>query len=260
MGVGLCHPDPVINRPTAQVRRRNQVVLTGRGPLVSPCALEDGRDGLVHALVGTAEDHSLIMVGGCDLGRLSIQPLSTLVGRPALRGAAMANTSATDFQKAIRPAVEGGANCRSACTGVLDRHNRKPGVPRRCPAMTELQHQSAYRGTKENQPVDNVMSMITLLADAGNDALRALVVLANTEPVFIWAHLPPARAALEAFAYCRWLAECPLDPDRRVQRGLLMQLEDAKELARFGNDTFTKQSQQTKASIRAFSDANEWPV
>jgi hypothetical protein len=168
--------------------------------------------------------------------------------------------SLRDFQEAIRPAVEGVENFRFACTTVLNRHDRKAVVTARCPAMTELQNQSTYKGTKDNQPVDNVVSMIRLLAEAGNDALRAVVVLANTDPVFIWAHLPSARSALETFAYCHWLAECPLDPDRRVQRGLLMQLEDAKELARFGIETFTNQSQKTKASIQAFSEANEWPV
>jgi hypothetical protein len=55
-----------------------------------------------------------------------------------------------------------------------------------------------------------------LIVQAGSDSLRAVGTLVETEPIFIWALLPAGRAALGAFAFARWLAECPLDRDTRV--------------------------------------------
>lgn len=104
-----------------------------------------------------------------------------------------------------------------------------------CPAMTELAHQSEYvarPGDQQTGGIDNLAPMIDLLIQAGNDSLRAVRTLIDTEPVFIWAHLATGRAALEAFAFGRWLTECPLDRDTRVKRSLLMSLEDACQLAR----------------------------
>jgi hypothetical protein len=126
--------------------------------------------------------------------------------------------------------------------------------------LTELQHQTDYAGAPDDQPIDNVISIIDLLVQAGNDCLRGVGTLIETEPIFVWAHLPTGRTALEAFAYARWLAECPLDRDTRVKRGLLMRLDDAKQLARFGIPALTAQSQQNKDSIRNFATANGWDI
>jgi len=126
--------------------------------------------------------------------------------------------------------------------------------------LTELQHQVDYAGAPDDQPVDNLMSMIQLLVQAGSDSLRAVGTLVETEPIFIWAYLPTGRAALEASAFARWLAECPLDRDTRVKRGLLIRLDDARQLARLGIPELTTQSEHNKDSIRNFATANGWDM
>lgn len=111
---------------------------------------------------------------------------------------------------------------------MRDRYGGRPNPAVTCPALTELEHQANYAGAPDDLPIDNLMSMIDLSGQAGNDSLRAVRTLIETEPIFVWAHLPTGCAALEAFAFGRWLAECPLSRDTRVKRGLLMRLDDAK--------------------------------
>lgn len=143
---------------------------------------------------------------------------------------------------------------------LRDRYSGKANPARECPALTELLHQSDFAGFTGDQPVDNLASMIDLLILAGLDSLRAVGMLIGSEPVFVWAHLPTGRAVLETFAYARWLTECPLDRATRVKRSLLMSLDDAVELARFGIPELSKQSTNQKDSIRRTAAANSWDV
>jgi hypothetical protein len=165
-----------------------------------------------------------------------------------------------DYRASIGVAAEAIGIFTTATKELRQRYVGRPNPAVMCPALTELQHQANYAGAPDDQPVDNLISMIDLLVQAGNDSLRAVGTLVETEPVFVWAHLPTGRAALEAFAFARWLAECPLDRDTRVKRGLLMRLDDAKQLARFGIPELTMQSEQNKASIRNFAVANGWDM
>jgi hypothetical protein len=165
-----------------------------------------------------------------------------------------------DYQASIAGAVEAIGTFTNATKDLRQRYIGRPNPAVACPSLTELEHQADYAGAREDQPVDNLISMIDLLVQAGNDSLRAVGTLVETEPVFVWAHLPTGRAALEAYAFARWLAECPLDRETRVKRGLLMRLDDAKQLARFGIPALTRLSQQKNASIRNFANANGWDM
>lgn len=126
--------------------------------------------------------------------------------------------------------------------------------------MEDFLHQSDYKGGPGEQPIENVTSMIGLLARLGIDSLRSFAILVKADPVLIWGHLPSARASLESFAYCRWLAECPLHRDARVRRGLLMRLRDANELGRYNDPQMKQNSADYKASVRRFSEANNWEL
>jgi hypothetical protein len=180
--------------------------------------------------------------------------------RRYLRTAMVTPEASPDYRVSIAVAVEAIGTFTTATKDLRQRYIGRPNPAVACPALTELQHQENYAGAPDDQPVDNLISMIDLLIQAGNDSLRAAGTLVGTEPVFVWAHLPTGRAALEAFAFARWLAECPLDRDTRVKRGLLMRLDDAKQLARFGIPALTRLSQQKKDSIRNFADANGWEM
>lgn len=172
----------------------------------------------------------------------------------------VADTVSDEYRKSIGDAASAIETFAAASKILRDCYRGRPNVLRACAALTELEHQSDYKGAPGDQPIDNLASMIDLLIQAGNDNLRAVSVIIKVEPVFVWAHLPTGRAALEAFAYSRWLAECPLDRDTRVKRGLLMRLDDAKQLARFDIPALTEQSQRAKDSIRGFSAANGWAM
>jgi len=166
----------------------------------------------------------------------------------------------SDYLAAIGPSVEAAERFVGACRSALDRHPEGASVAKICPAMDDFLHQSDYAGAPCEQPIENVMSMIGLLARLGVDSLRSFTILVSADPVLIWGHLPSARASLESFAYCRWLAECPLDRDIRVRRGLLMRLRDANELGRYNDLQMKQRSVDYKASVRSFSEANSWEV
>jgi hypothetical protein len=166
----------------------------------------------------------------------------------------------SEYRASIAEAVEAIGTFTTATKDLRECYSGRPNPTVACPALTELQHQMDYAGEPDDQPIDNLMSMIDVLVQAGSDSLRAVGTLIETEPIFIWAHLPTARAALEAFAFDQWMAECPLDQDTRVQRGLLMRLDDAKQLARFGIPELTTKSEQNKDSIRNFAAANGWDM
>ncbi len=166
----------------------------------------------------------------------------------------------TDYRTAIKPSVEAVERLVNACRAAFDRHPEGAAVAKLCPAMEDFLHQSDYKGDPGEQPIENVMSMIGLLAQLGVDSLRSFSIVVNAAPVLIWGHLPSVRAALESFAYCRWLAECPLDRDVRVRRGLLMRLRDANELGRYNEEQMKQSSADYKASVRRFSEANGWAV
>ena len=154
---------------------------------------------------------------------------------------------------------------RSAAQIVNDCYNIRAGsspntVKGGTVATEDFFHQSDYKGGLGEQPIENVTSMIGLLAQLGVDSLRSFAILVKADPVLIWGHLPSARASLESFAYCRWLAECPLDRDVRVRRGLLMRLRDANELGRYNDPEMRQRSVDYKASVRSFAEANSWEV
>jgi len=172
----------------------------------------------------------------------------------------VASELSPEYRASIARAVEAIETFTTATKELRDGYSGRPNPAVACPVLTELQHQMDYAGAPDDQPIDNLMSMIDLLVQAGSDSFRAVSTLVETEPVFVWAHLPTGRAALEAFAFARWLAECPLDRDTRVKRGLLMRLDDAKQLARFAIPALTTQSQQNKDSIRNFAIANGWDM
>jgi hypothetical protein len=172
----------------------------------------------------------------------------------------VASELSPEYRASIAKAVEAIGTFTTATKVLRDGYSGRPNPAGACPALTELQHQVDYAGAPDDQPVDNLMSMIDLLVQAGSDSLRAVGTLVETEPIFVWAHLPTGRAALEAFAFARWLAECPLDRDTRVKRGLLMRLDDAKQLARFGIPALTTQSEENKDSIRNFATVNGWDM
>jgi hypothetical protein len=165
-----------------------------------------------------------------------------------------------DYRASIAQAVDAIGTFTTATKELRDGYSGRPNPAVECPALMELQHQEDYAGAPDDQPIDNLMSMIDLLVQAGSDSLRAVGTLVEVEPVFVWAHLPTGRAALEAFAFARWLAECPLDRDTRVKRGLLMRLDDAKQLRRFGIPELTAQSAQNKESIGNFVTVNGWDM
>src|ERR1700728_668251 len=112
---------------------------------------------------------------------------------------------------------------RSAAQIVNDCYNIRAGsspntVKGGTVATEDFFHQSDYKGGLGEQPIENVTSMIGLLAQLGVDSLRSFAILVKADPVLIWGHLPSARASLESFAYCRWLAECALDWGVRARR------------------------------------------
>lgn len=166
----------------------------------------------------------------------------------------------SDYRAAIHPSVEAIEQFVSACRSLLDRHPEGASVGKACPVMEDFLHQSGYIGEPREQPIENVMSMIGLLAQLGVDSLRSFAILVKADPVLIWGHLPSARASLESFAFCRWLAECPLDRDVRVRRGLLMRLRDANELGRYSDLDMKQRSVDYKASVRKFAEDNGWEV
>lgn len=166
----------------------------------------------------------------------------------------------SDYRAAISPSVEALEQLVGACRSTLDRHPEGASVAKVCPATEDFLHQSEYQGDPSEQPIENVTSMIGLLAQLGIDSLRSFAILIMADPVLIWGHLPSARSSLESFAYCRWLAECPLDRDVRVRRGLLMRLRDANELGRYNDPQMKQNSVDYKASVRRFSEANGWQV
>jgi hypothetical protein len=172
----------------------------------------------------------------------------------------VASELSPEYRASIANAVEAIGTFTTATKELRDDYSARPNPAVVCPALTELKHQLDYAGAPDDQPIDNLTSMIDLLSQAGNDSLRAVGTLVETEPIFVWAHLPTGRAALEAFAFARWLAEYPLDRDTRVKRGLLVRLDDAKQLARFGIPALTTQSEQKKESIRNFATANGWDM
>ena len=180
-------------------------------------------------------------------------PIGRRAGRPTL-------CSVSDFQAAINPSVDAVEQFVGACRSALDRRPEGASVANLCPAMEDFLHQSDYKGDPGEQPIENVTSMIGLLARLGVDSLRSFAILVKADPALIWGHLPSARASLESFAYCRWLAECPLDRDVRVRRGLLMRLRDANELGRYNNPQMKQRSVDYKASVRSFAEANGWEV
>jgi hypothetical protein len=172
----------------------------------------------------------------------------------------VSSTQSPEYQASIAEAALAIKALTISTMELRDCYGGRPNPGVLCPALADLAHQSDYAGAPDDQPIDNLMSMVELLIQAGNDHLRALGVLVQTEPTIVSAHLPVARAALEAFAFARWLAECPIERDTCVKRGLLMRLDDAKQLARFSIPAFTSKSQQNKASIRYFAKANGWAM
>lgn len=165
-----------------------------------------------------------------------------------------------DYSEAIHPSVEAVEQFVGACRSMLDRYPEGASVTKACPAMDDFLHQSSYKGEPGEQPIENVLSMIGLFAQLGLDSLRSFAILVRADPVLIWGHLPSARASLESFAYCRWLAACPLDRDVRIRRGLLMQRRDANELGRYNDPEMKQRSADYKASVRSFAEANGWEV
>lgn len=167
---------------------------------------------------------------------------------------------APEYKASIGRAVAAIEKFATSSRSLRDDYKGQANGARVCPAITELAHQSEYVAQAGDQPVDNLASMVDLLIQAGTESLRAVGTLINTEPVFVWAHLATGRAALEAFALTRWLAECPLDRETRVKRGLLMSLEDACQLGRYGIPEYTNQSSKTKAQIRKLAEAKGWAM
>ena len=60
--------------------------------------------------------------------------------------------------------------------------------------MDDFLHQADYRGESDEQPIENVTSMIRLLAQLGVDSVRSFSILVEADPPPVWGHLPCARS------------------------------------------------------------------
>jgi hypothetical protein len=106
----------------------------------------------------------------------------------------VASELSPDYRASIAEAVEAIGAFTTATEELRECYSGRPNPGLACPALTELQHQMDYAGAPDDQPIDNLMSIIELIVQAGNDGLRAVGTLVETEPIFVWAHLPTGRS------------------------------------------------------------------
>jgi hypothetical protein len=97
-----------------------------------------------------------------------------------------------------------------------------------------------------------------LLRFASTDFVRQFVRLFATQPVPVYAHLPVARAGLEAAATSAWLTEFSIGPERRVQRFLILRVQNALEMRRGPIPEFKQMGRDLIERTRLQCDKRGW--
>lgn len=87
-------------------------------------------------------------------------------------------------------------------------------------ALAELEQQATFAGVWDSAPIDTAASHVGLLLVAGEDAMRTYAHAIVAEDTPLYAHLPIARAGIEALAMAAWLGEPRIGAKERVRRSI----------------------------------------
>lgn len=99
-------------------------------------------------------------------------------------------------------------------------------------AMGEIAAEQNYRSRSAwEAPVADTHSFAVATLRASSDYVRGFAELFNSDHLPLYAHLPLARAALEAAGAGFWLSELGISPLDRMKRGLCELLYSANEVA-----------------------------
>jgi hypothetical protein len=129
------------------------------------------------------------------------------------------------FVDAVAPTVSALLDLAAAYHQMQARHGLVPAAE--SPAMADLAAEERFCRNGWREPVETAHSLSGLLCFAGIDHATGYAKLfaSLSPPVPVYSHLAVARAALEAFAWGRWLADTTVDVDGRVKRGVVYRLD-----------------------------------
>jgi hypothetical protein len=100
-------------------------------------------------------------------------------------------------------------------------------------AMSEVAVEQNYRSRSAwEAPITDTHAFAVATLRASSDYIRGFAELFDSEHPPLYAHLPLARAALEAAGVSAWLSELGIAPLERMKRGLCELLYSANEVAR----------------------------
>lgn len=155
--------------------------------------------------------------------------------------------SDAEFVTALKPMVQaietlGGAHHRM--DEVFGYHSTAESR-----AMAELAEEASLAAWGWSQPVLYAHTSVGFYTVAGMDHLRAFAHLFSSPPIHIYAPLVLARAAVEAFAWAKWLGDPSLPVEVRVMRGQLALVSDCRERARFPEREIKKRAKKTAARV-----------
>lgn len=162
------------------------------------------------------------------------------------------------FQAAVGPTVDDLQRLCDAYSAATTPGPRLPAAD--APAMAEIARQLTFMNAAWPQPVDNTHSTASVITFAGVDHLRSFARLIRNQPTPVFAHLLVARAGLLAFAAAAWLCEPGLDVATRVKRYLVLELEDAQNLKRYGLQQMKNAGKARVQAVRDGAAHRGWEV
>jgi hypothetical protein len=128
------------------------------------------------------------------------------------------------------------------------------------PAMAEMSKEASIAGDDFEEPVHAAHTNASILRFAATDYVRQFAAMFRGQPVPVYAHLPVARASLEAAALSYWAGARGIGPTMRVQRYQAIRLRNSRELKRSPIPEFKPQGAANMAQIRQQSANRGWAV
>ena len=143
-------------------------------------------------------------------------------------GAMTATPDTKDLVEAVAPTVR-------AVLALTDAAQTAAGIglpSADSAAMAEVAAEPPLVNAHLREPIHAAHSLSAILAFAAGDHLRNYARLFASQPVPVYSHLVVARACLDACSVAFWLNEPGIGAERRVQRYLVLRLDNAKQQKR----------------------------
>jgi len=128
------------------------------------------------------------------------------------------------------------------------------------PAMGEFTEDERLATPTMRDPIDVAHSVARVLRLAASDHLRSYAGLFASQPVPVYSHLIVARASLESTALAYWLAEPGIGAERRVQRAMLIRLDNANERRRGPLKSEKEAGREFRENLSAAALEHGWPI